>query len=108
MNEVLPAIGISAAILLPVVVFIVIISMAAVKRGEAAQHPSGPSTPSSHDVPDSAHHVEQIATPPAKPAKAAVAAADEVNVGLILILGAGLFTLMMVLFLAVSFIEHLI
>ena len=104
MSEVLQAIGISAGILFPVVILIVIISMAAVNRGEAAQHKS---SASSHDAADSAVHVEPIAAPaPAKPAKAGSAAAEEVPVGMILLLGVGLFTLMMLLFLAISLVEH--
>jgi len=101
MNDILRALATSAAILLPVVILIVIVSIAAVKRGEAsiAGHGHG------HDeaVPE---HVTTSA--PATAVKAAKAPpADEINVGQILLYGVGLFTLTILALLGLSLIQHL-
>jgi hypothetical protein len=95
MNDVLRALSISAGILFLVVVLTVVVSMAAVKRGEA-----GMLVPA-HDMPEPA--------PPVKAAagKAAAAAGDEISVSQILLLGLGLFTVTILALLVVSLIQHM-
>jgi hypothetical protein len=100
MNDVLRALGIAAGILFPVVCAIVLISIAVVKRGEL-------SGIDGHGVPDDSFHVKEASAPAAaKGGKPAAAASDEINVAQILILGTGLFVLMILLLLALSLIEH--
>ena len=103
MNDVLRALGISAGILFFVVVLTVIITIAAVKRGEAGQAEAG------HGAPDESLPVkEAAASPPAKAAaKPAAAASDEISVSQILLLGIGLFTATILALLLVSLITHL-
>jgi cytochrome b6-f complex iron-sulfur subunit len=62
MFDALYAMGIAAAILLPIVAFIVVISVVAVKRGEQAMHPGGAE---GHGVPTAAEPAA-AAKPPAK------------------------------------------
>src|SRR5690349_12034860 len=101
MNDVLRALGIAAGILFPVVFLIVLVSIAAVRRGEF--NVAG----GAHGIPDDAVLIkEAAAAAPVKGAKPAVAAADEINVAQILIFGTGLFVLMIVVLLALSLIEH--
>ena len=92
MNDVLRALGISAGILFPVVVLFVIVTIVAVKRGEAGH------LEPAHDVPEPA--------PPVKAAGKAGAASDEISVSLILLLGLGLFTVTILALLVVSLIAH--
>ena len=103
MNDVLRALSISSAFLLSVVVVIIIVSMAAVRRGEAnhAGHDAGED---SHGVPAAA----AVAAAGAKPAKAgAIAAGDEISVPMILLLGTGLFVVTILALLAMSLIAHM-
>ena len=107
MSEVLRGLGISAGILLPVVVLIVVVSMTAVKRGEAGMR--GDAHGAAHElvpayVPATAG---TAVAPAAKAAKPAAATTEEVSV--IEILGAGtlLFVLTVLILLGVSIIRHL-
>ena len=101
MNDIFRALATSAAILFPVVVLIVIISIAAVKRGEASigGHAHG------HDEVLTEHAAVSAPSTAAKSAKAAPA--DEINVGQILLYGVGLFTLTILALLGLSLIQHL-
>lgn len=101
MNDILRALAISGGILFPVVVLIVIVSIVAVKRGEAQMHGA------SHD--EGAPAAGPVTTPSsaAKPAKAVAPVVDEINVGQILLYGVGLFTLTILALLGVSLIEHM-
>ena len=102
MNDVLHALGIAAAILFPVLVFIVIITIAVVKRGEAGHAETG------HDAPAGSVHVEgAAAAPPAKAVKPAAPAVEEISVPLILLLGIVLFTLTIVALFALSLVQHM-
>jgi hypothetical protein len=102
MNDLVRALMISAGILFPVIILIVIITILVVKRGEGEQHGA------SHDVPDDALHVKETAAPPpAKAAKPVAPAGDEISVSKILILGVGLFTLTILFLLGLSLIQHL-
>ena len=92
MNDVLKAMAISAGVLIPVVVFIVIITIVTVRRGEA-----------SHDMHDVLH--EAVVSGPA--AKAALAASDEISVPQILIIGTGLFVLTILALLGLSLLQHM-
>ena len=100
MSDVLRALGISAGILLTVVVFIVIISIAVVRRGE------GDHIEADRHVPDDPLHAKETA-PAAKTLKPAGPVVEEVSVPHILLFGIGLFTLTIVVLLALSLIEHL-
>ena len=101
MNDLLRALSLSAGILLSVVVLIIIVAMAAVKRGEANMK-------GGHDGPDESHGLkEAAAAPAAKGAKAAAPAVDEISVPLILVLGLALFTLTIVALLGLSLLQHL-
>jgi hypothetical protein len=85
-------------------VVIIIVSMAAVRRGEAslAEHDGG----DSHAVPGAATATAVAAG--AKPAKAvALAAGDEISVPTILLLGTGLFVVTILLLLGMSLISHM-
>ena len=102
MNDVVRALGIAAGTLLSVVVLIVVITIAVVKRGEheSAERP--------HELPDDSLHVKETApSQPAKSAKAAAAASDEISVPTILLLGIGLFTLTILLLLGLSLLQHM-
>jgi hypothetical protein len=103
MNDLLHALSLSAGILLSVVVLIIIVSMAAVKRGEVNMK-------GGHDGADESHGIikEAAAAPAAKGgAKAAAPAVDEISVPLILVLGLALFTLTIVALLGLSLLQHL-
>lgn len=102
MNDLLHALSISAGTLLSVVVLIIIVSMAAVKRGEANMK-------GGHGGPDESHGVKEAtaAAPAAKGAKAAGPVTDEISVPLILGLGVALFTLTIVALLGLSLLQHL-
>ena len=105
MSDILRAIAISAGILLPVVVLIIIVSMAAVRRGEASVRAAhGISEPELHG------QVHGAAAPAAKKpekATAAMAATDEISVPNILLFGFILFTLAVLALFAVSILGHL-
>ena len=101
MNDVVRALGISAAILSPVVVAIVLISIAVVRRGEAG-HGVG------HGVEELPHAKESVApATPVKPAKAAAAAGDEISVPHIFLYGIALFVLTIGVLLLLSLVQHL-
>jgi len=107
-SEVLRGIGISAGILLPVVVLIVIVSMAAVRRGEAGMRgelhgASQELTPAY--VPAAAGSATATAAKPAKPATAVTT--EEVSVIEILGLGLLLFVLTVLALLGISILRHL-
>ena len=90
MNDTLKALAISAGVLLPVVVFIVIIIIVTVRRGEA-----------SHDVHDLLQETVSAS------GKAALAASDEISVPQILIIDTGLFVLTILALLGLSFLQHM-
>ena len=98
MNDVWRALGTSAAILLPVVILIIGVTMVIVKRGEAGLLGLG------HHGPDEL--VPATASAPAKTAKAAGPVIDEISVPLILLLGLGLFTLTVLALLGLSLLQH--
>ena len=101
MNDLLHALSLSAGILLSVSVLIILISMVAVKRGEANMK-------GGHGGPDESHGVkEAAAAPAAKGGKPAGPATDEISVPLILGLGLALFTLTIVALLGLSLLQHL-
>lgn len=99
MNDVLRALAIAAGIFIPVIAFLVVISMTAVKRGEAAMHGA------SHDVPVDSLHIKEAATGPV--AKAAAPVIEEISVLHILAFGIVLFTLTVLLLFGVSLIQHM-
>ena len=107
MIDVLKAMGTSGAILLPIVVLIVLISIATVKRGEAAmgghEHVL---TPNGNAA--ALHAVGTVASPaPAVGKKPAVAEpVEEISVIQVLVFGIVMFTAVMVLLLIVSIIQH--
>jgi hypothetical protein len=102
MSDVLRALGISAGILITVVVFIVIVSMAVVRRGELGDVVAG------HEIPVGPVHLkETAAAAAAKPAKATAPAREEISVIEILLFGTGLFVLSILALLALSLIQHL-
>ena|SRR2546426_9721399 len=102
MNDLVRALGIAAGILSSVVVLIVIITIAVVKRGEAGE------SETSHSIPEDSLPVRDTpATPPAKAAKPAEPAAEEVSVIQILIFGFLLFALTILLLLGVSLVQHM-
>jgi hypothetical protein len=100
MSDILRAFGISAGMLLLVVVLIVVISFVAVNRG--AQEMAGSEHGHAAETP-----AKEAAVPvAAKPGKAAAAAADEISVPMILIFGTGLFVVAVLALFALSLIEH--
>ena len=107
MNDVLHALAISAGILFPVVILIIVISMFVVKRGEVAHDDSGHDAPSEAHV-GAAHIKEGAAAAPAKAVKPAASPADEeISVPYILLLGGGLFVITIVALLLLSLITHM-
>jgi hypothetical protein len=98
MNDTLRALAISASILIPVVVFITVISIVTVRRGEASML--------GHDLPDEPLYPATATVGGAAAAKAA-AVSDEINVAQILGIGLGLFVLSIVLLLALSLLQHM-
>ena len=107
-SEALHGMGIAAGILLPVVVLIVIVSMQAVKRGEAGMR--GEAHGASHElIPAYVPAVPETTTAAAtKPTKAAtVTKTEEVSVIEILGLGLLLFVLTVLALLGVSILRHL-
>jgi hypothetical protein len=102
MSDVVRALGISAGILIPVVVFIVFISIAVVRRGELGEVHVG------HDIPESPTPVAATATSPAvKAAKPSGPVREEISVTEILLYGTGLFVLSILALLALSLIQHI-
>jgi hypothetical protein len=103
MSDILFAFGISAAVLLSVVVLIIIVSIVAVNRGaqEMAASEHG-HTSAAVEVKDAA------AAPAAKPGKAAAPVVDVISVPQILGLGLGLFVVAVLALFALSLIEHLV
>jgi hypothetical protein len=107
MGDLVRALGISAGILIPVVIFIVLISIAVVRRGETGEADAG------HHVPGSLAHVTATATattaaaPAPKAAKPSGPVSQEVSVAEILLFGTGLFVLSILALLALSLIQHL-
>jgi 4-hydroxybenzoate polyprenyltransferase len=103
MSDVLRALGISAGILILVVVFIVLVSFAVVTRGEVGE------ADASREVPQSPVHVKETTTasPGAKPVKGTTRASEEISVPEILLYGTGLFVLSILALLALSLIQHM-
>jgi hypothetical protein len=104
MGDLVRALGISAGILIPVVIFIVLISIAVVRRGETGEADAG------HDVPGSLVHANATAAaaaPAPKAAKPSGPVSQEVSVAEILLFGTGLFVLSILALLALSLIQHL-
>jgi hypothetical protein len=102
MSDVARALGISAGILIPVVIFIVLITIAVVRRGETGEADAG------HDVPTSlAQANATAAAPAAKAAKPTGPVNEEVSVSEILLFGTGLFVLSILALLALSLIQHM-
>src|SRR5438105_12776581 len=103
MNDLMRAFGISACILLLVVVFTVVITFVTVKRGEASVGAA------EHDVPDVTPAAkETAAASPAKGAKPGAAAAEQISVIQILLFGLGLFVLTILALLGLSLVQHML
>jgi hypothetical protein len=107
-SEALRGMGIAAGILLPVVVLIVIVSMAVVRRGEAMMR--GDAHGASHDlvaayVPAGAGTAAGAVPKAAKPATAATT--EQVSVIEILGFGTLLFVLTVLLLIGISIFAHL-
>ena len=101
MSDALRALAISAGILFPVVVLIVIVSMTAVRRGGAGHLVLEP-VPSGVPVTQGA-----AAAAAAKPAKAAAPVVEEISVLEILLYGTGLFVLAVLALFLLSLISHM-
>jgi hypothetical protein len=102
MNELVRALVISTAVLAPVVILTIVISIAVVKRGEAGTAASG------HPLPDDPFHAKETASPaPAKAVKGAAPVSDEISVMHVLIFGVGVFTVAVLALLALSLIQHM-
>jgi hypothetical protein len=106
MNDILRALGTAAAILLPVLILSLFVSIAMVKRGAASMlHAAGGTLPEL----DSAARVAAAKPAPAAAAGAkagAKAAGDEISVSTILILGTGLFVVTVLALLGLSLALH--
>ena len=107
MSEALRGMGIAAGILFPVVVLIVIVSMAAVKRGEIEMR--GGAHGSTHElVPAYIPGTAGTATAPAaKAVKPVTITTEEISVIEILGFGTLLFVLSVLLLLVISIVRHL-
>jgi len=103
MPDIVRALGISAGLLLLVVVLIVIVSIVAVNRGAAEM---APEPHLATEVPVAATK-EGAAAASAKAVKPAAPAVEEVSVIQILLFGTGLFVLTVILLVALSLIEHM-
>jgi len=101
MSDVLRALGISAGILITIVVFIVFITIAVVRRGELGD------VAASHDIPGSPIHVKETSAAPAAKAAKATPASEDISVIDILLFGTGLFVLSILALLALSLIQHM-
>jgi len=100
MTEILSALATSAAVMLPVIIFALFATMAAVRRAEAeAHHPPGFGT--AH-----AHAAEATAAGSAA-AAAAAAPPRDLSVLEIILLAVALFTLAMLAMLGVSLLGHM-
>ncbi len=97
MSEILKAMAISGSILLPVVVLVIVVSIFAVRRGEAAMGGHDPGLPSGSSSGAAA----------AAAGKAAPVQTRDATVLEILVLGVVLFTLTMGLLIGISVIQHL-
>jgi hypothetical protein len=106
-SEVLRGMGIAAGILFPVVVLIVIVSMAAVKRGEIEMR--GGTHGSTHElIPAYIPGTAGTATAPAaKAVKPVTVKTEEISVIEILGFGTLLFVLSVLLLLGISILRHL-
>src|SRR5262245_11855078 len=100
MSDVVRALAISSTILLSVVVFIIFISMAAVRRGELG------GAEAEHRHPDPGLAVKETVAA-VKGGKAAAATADEISVPNILLLGLGMFVLSVLALFGLSLLMHL-
>jgi hypothetical protein len=101
MNDVVRALATAAGILTPVVVLMIIVSIVTVRRGEGGMHGLG------HDEPHPVAVPAGAPAPAAKAGKAAGPVVEEINVGLILLFGLGLFTLTVLALLGLSLVEHM-
>jgi len=105
MPDLVRALAISTGILLPVVILILFVSIAAVRRGEASMHGA------LHGVPEVVlHETKPAAAAPAGAkagAKAAAPVSDEISVINILVMGTGPFVVTILLLLGLSLIQHL-
>src|SRR5437016_5813184 len=104
MPDIVHALGISAGILLMVVVLTVIVSMLAVNRGAAEMESGHGQSAAEVPVVKESSGAAAVAAP-AKVAKPAPA--EEVSVIQILLFGTGLFVLTVIVLIAVSLIEHM-
>ena len=103
MADVLKAMSVSGGILLPIVIFIIIVSIATVNRGiEQMGGGHHDLAPEGHGA--AAHGGAVAAAAPAK--KAAVEVVEDISVMQILLFGIVLFTAVMGLLLLVSVIQH--
>jgi len=111
MTEVLKAMATSAAILLPIVVLIVMISIAVVKRGEIQMRGGDHAIlQESHGVavqPAGSAVAAAAAAAPAAKKTPAVQATEEISVIIILVLGIVMFSLVMGILLLISVLQHL-
>ena len=105
MSELLHGMGIASGILIPVVVLIIVCSMAAVKRGEAAMR--GEVYGISPELRSYVPGVAGTATVAAKEKPAAVVITEDPTVMEIVLLGVGLFVLTVLVLMGVSFISHM-
>ena len=105
MVDVLKAMGTSGAILFPIVILIVVICIAAVKRGEAAMG-GGDHGLSANGPAIALHPAGSVAA--AAPAKKSAASApvESISVIQVLLFGVVLFTAVMLLLMLVSVIQH--
>lgn len=107
MNDLVRALAISAGILLPIVILIIVVSIATVRRGEISMGLVG------HHGHDELAHAHGTAAPAATaaakaPAKGAAGpAVDEISVPMILIGGVILFTVTVLLLFGLSLIQHM-
>jgi len=108
MVDVLRAMSTSGAILLPIVVLIIIVSIATVKRGEDAMGGGhhGLSTDGHGAAAIHASGSMAAAAPAAAKKPAATESADEISVMQVLLFGIVMFTAVMVLLLLVSVLQH--
>src|SRR5262245_48023976 len=97
MNDVWRALATSAAVLTPVVVLIIIISIVTVRRGEVGLRVG-------HHGPD---ELAPAAAGPAKAAKPTGPVIEEISVPIILLLGLGLFTITVLALLGLSLLQHM-
>jgi hypothetical protein len=106
-SDILRALSISASILLPVVILIIVVGRAAVLRGEASAHGHA----GVHEVGEPGLHGVAIAgakpAPAAAKAGAAAAASEQISVLEILGMGTALFVLAVIILFGISLISHM-